>query len=144
MQREDPNSSEYRDGELSPYTVQFYWSLANFLTTVVVATVFMRKPLEGTPLSWRMFWDLPLRDHLVSVSAGVLLGIANCLGFLGAGIVGVALSYAIMQSSIIFATGWGVFVFREYEGATLHTKMYIAATFGFLMGAIVLLSLAGG
>ena len=62
--------------------------------------------------------------------------------FVAAGLVGVAISYAIGQAAPMVAALWGVFVWKEFRGANSSARGYLAATFVFYLLALVIIARA--
>jgi glucose uptake protein len=56
--------------------------------------------------------------------------------------VGIAISYAIGQSSPMIATLWGVFVWHEFRNASGRAKGYLAGMVFFYLLALVLIAMA--
>jgi len=59
-----------------------------------------------------------------------------------AGLVGVAISYAIGQAAPMVAALWGVFVWKEFRGANNAARKYLAAMFVCYMLAIIIIARA--
>ncbi|MGH9758818.1 MAG: hypothetical protein ACRD4M_13855, partial [Candidatus Acidiferrales bacterium] len=55
---------------------------------------------------------------------------------------GVAISYAIGQSAPMVAALWGIFAWKEFEGANAKTKAYLGMMFLFYLLAILLVARA--
>jgi glucose uptake protein len=54
----------------------------------------------------------------------------------------VAISYAIGQAAPMVAAVWGVFIWKEFAGAGVPAKMYLALMFLFYAFALILVSRA--
>ena len=56
--------------------------------------------------------------------------------------VGPAVSYALGQGATMVAAIWGVFVWKEFEGADATTKRLLALMFAFFIVGLVSVALA--
>src|SRR5262249_679738 len=101
---------------LSPYTIALFFTLASFLSCFVVNPYFMRRPLVGAPVQFADFFRARPVDHLLGVLGGFIWGTGGVFNFVAAGLVGVAVSYAIGQAAPMVAAVWGVFVWKEFRG----------------------------
>lgn len=103
---------------LTPYSTIFLFSLGAVLCCLFFNTYLMKHPLHGEPASFGAYRTAGARNHLLGLVGGIAWGIGGCLNFIAAGFVGVPISYAIGQSAPLIAAGWGVFVWREFSGAS--------------------------
>ena len=102
----------------------------------------MSHPLLGEPVSFSGFWKAPARDHFLGLFGGIIWGFGSCFNFIAAGFVGVAISYAIGQSSPMIAALWGVLVWKEFRGADGKAWGYLALMFLAYLGAVIMIALA--
>jgi glucose uptake protein len=102
---------------LTPYSVAALFGVGALLCCFVANVYFMKRPIQGAPVSLSGYWKAGSRNHLLGVLGGVAWGIGGCCNFIGAGFVGVPISYAIGQSAPLIAASWGVLVWREFAGA---------------------------
>jgi glucose uptake protein len=102
----------------------------------------MRKPIIGAPLSMSDYWRTPASYHLLGLLGGCIWGIGMTFNLVAGKAVGVAISYAIGQASPMVACLWGVFVWKEFRGASGKAKGFLAAMFASYILAIVLIASA--
>jgi glucose uptake protein len=114
---------------LTSYSIAVFFSLGALLCCFVVNVYFMRKPLVGAPVDFSGYFRTRGADHVLGLLGGVVWGTGTVLNFAAAGLVGVAISYAIGQASPMVAAFWGVFVFKEFRGAGSRAKLYLAGMF---------------
>ena len=81
-------------------------------------------------------------DHLLGLLGGAIWGTGAVFNFVAAGLVGVAISYAIGQAAPMVAALWGVFVWKEFRGANTQARMYLAGMFVSYLLALVVISMA--
>jgi glucose uptake protein len=127
---------------LGPYSIAVFFTLGALLSCFVVNIYFMRRPLVGEPVGFAGFFAAPARDHLLGLAGGSVWGIGTVFNFTAAGFTGVAISYAIGQSSPMVAALWGVFVWKEFASAGGKAKTYLALMFLFYILALLLVSRA--
>jgi glucose uptake protein len=102
----------------------------------------MRHPLNDVPVSMRDYFAGGLRWHLLGLLGGVVWTIGTASNLIAGNSVGFAVSYAIGQSAPLVASLWGIFVWREFAGASPATSRALAAMFLFYIAAIGVLSRA--
>jgi glucose uptake protein len=109
------------------------------LISSVPANLFvMKKPLDGSvPVDGADYGRAPMGWHLAGVLGGAIWctgGVANFLAS-GAHLVGPAVSYSIGQGATMVSACWGVFVWREFAGASRRATMFLVLMFVcFLVG----------
>jgi glucose uptake protein len=114
---------------LTPYSIAVFFALGALLCCFVVNIYFMRHPLVGDPVDFSGFFRARPADHLLGVLGGFVWGTGGAFNFVAAGLVGVAIAYAIGQSAPMVAAFWGVFVWKEFRGANQKAKLYLAGMF---------------
>src|SRR5262249_36609491 len=107
-------------------------------------TYFMKKPLVGDPVSFSGFFQGPPGGHMLGLLGGVIWGTGMVFNLVAANFTGVAISYAIGQSAPMVAALWGVFAWKEFQGASSRAKMYLAWMFVSYCLAILLVARANG
>jgi glucose uptake protein len=127
---------------LTPYSVAVFFSLGAFVCCFFINLYLMSHPLLGQPVSFSGFWKAPARDHALGVLGGIVWGFGGCFNFIAAGFVGVAISYAIGQSSPMIAALWGVLVWKEFRGADGKAWGYLGLMFLAYLGAVTMIALA--
>ena len=131
-----------RGATLTPYTTAVFLTLGAFLCCFVFNPILMRKPIVGTPVQAGDYFRAPASYHALGLLGGAIWGIGTVFNFVAASLVGVAISYAIGQASPMVACLWGVFVWKEFRGANVRAKGYLAAMFFAYVLALVLIARA--
>jgi len=129
---------------LGPYSIAVFLTLGALLSCFIWNIYFMKKPLVGDPVNFSGFFKGPPSGHMLGLLGGVIWGTGMVFNLVAANFTGVAISYAIGQSAPMVAALWGVFVWKEFEGAPGRAKMYLAAMFVFYCFAILLVARANG
>ncbi len=116
-------------GKMTPYTAVFIFSLGIFLSNFLFNTILMRKPFEGAPTSYSEYFKGRFPTHLVGILGGLIWGLGNSLNLIAAGKAGPAISYGLGQGATLVAALWGVFIWKEFKGASKEVNGLIAAMF---------------
>lgn len=125
---------------LGPYGVCTFFTFGALITTIPLMMYFMRHPVEGTPLTFRDYRKGTAKEHVAGLLGGFFWGLGTAFTFVPAGMVGIALAYAIGQANPLIAALFGVFVWREFRGAPRRAHALLAIMFLLYIGG--LLSLA--
>jgi glucose uptake protein len=86
--------------------------------------------------------DLAFHEMRAGVAGGILWGLGRSFNFVAASFVGVAISYAIGQSSPMIAALWGVFAWKEFAGAGGKAWAYLTLMFVFYLAAVTVIAMA--
>lgn len=127
---------------LGPYGVVVFLTLGALLSCLVWNVYFMRRPLVGEPIPLRELFSGSLGGHLLGILGGCIWTTGMTFDLVAANFTGVAISYAIGQSSPMVATLWGVLAFKEFAGANRKAFVYLGLMFLFYVFAIVLVARA--
>ncbi|MGA7257988.1 MAG: AcrB/AcrD/AcrF family protein [Terracidiphilus sp.] len=120
-----------------PYAVAFYFAIGVLLINVPANWLLMKKPLDGKPpVSGADYWRADFGWHL----AGMFGGFVWCAGAVSNFVasqahvnIGPAVSYSIGQGATMVSALWGVFVWREFAGASRPAKLLLALMFLFFI-----------
>jgi len=127
---------------LGPYTVGVFLTLGALLSCFIWNIYFMKKPLVGEPVKFGEFFRGPGSGHMLGLLGGAIWGTGTVFNLVAANFTGVAISYAIGQSAPMVAALWGVFAWKEFQGAKTGAKMYLALMFVFYLLAVLLVAKA--
>jgi len=127
---------------LGPYSVSVFLTLGALLSCFIWNIYFMKKPLVGEPVNFGEFFRGPASGHLLGLLGGAIWGTGTVFNLVAANFSGVAISYAIGQSAPMVAALWGVFAWKEFQGAKPQAKTYLALMFLFYLLAILLVAKA--
>lgn len=127
---------------LGPYSVGVFLTLGALLSCFLWNIYFMKKPLVGNPVRFSEFFRGPGSGHVLGLLGGAIWGTGTVFNLVAANFTGVAISYAIGQSAPMVAALWGVFAWKEFQGAKAGAKVYLALMFVFYLVAILLVARA--
>ena len=130
-------------GTFTPYSAVFVFSVGIFISNFIFNYYFMRKPVSGNPVTFRMYFQQGTpKLHLVGVLGGMIWSLGMMLSIMSGDVAGYAISYGLGQGATLVAAIWGVFVWKEFSGAPKRTNLMLAAMFAFFIIGLALIILA--
>ena len=133
-----------RGHALTPYSSVVFLTLGALLSCFIWNVYFMRKPLAGEPVGFGGFFSGPPSGHLLGLVGGLIWSTGTVLYAVAGSASSFAISYAIGQSAPMVGALWGIFAWKEFEGAGARAKLYLALMFAFYALAILLVAKANG
>lgn len=130
-------------GKMTPYTAVFVFSCGIFVSNFLFNTILMKKPVQGTPVSYAQYFKGKFSTHMVGVLGGLIWGIGNSFNLIAAGKAGPAISYGLGQGATLIAALWGVFIWKEFKDAPKGTGTMLALMFLFFISGLSLIIYAG-
>jgi len=127
---------------LGPYSITVFLTFGALVSCLVWNVYFMRKPLVGSPVAFRGFFEGPVSGHLLGLLGGAIWTTGTVFSLVAAVHTGVAISYAIGQSAPMVAALWGIFAWKEFAGAGGKAKAFLGLMFVFYLLAILLVARA--
>ncbi|HEY4110599.1 GRP family sugar transporter [Puia sp.] len=116
-------------GKMTPYTAVFIFSCGILVSNFLFNTILMRRPFDGSPVSYRDYFRGGTGTHFVGILGGLIWGLGNALNLIAAGKAGPAISYGLGQGATLVAALWGVFIWKEFRGASGKSNMLLALMF---------------
>jgi glucose uptake protein len=132
------------DGHLGPYTVGLIFGLGVAISIIPLNFLFMRRPVQGEPLTMRDYFAGSAKDHFWGIVSGMVFQIGTVLNYVVAyaKMVGPAVSYVMGQGSSMVGASWGVFVFKEFKGASRQVVLLLVLMFFFFLAGLTAVALA--
>lgn len=124
-------SPEYTEGQITPYTAVVFFALGAFISTLIFNPVFMRRPMEGKPLTMKEYFAAPPRTHIIGMLGGAIWCLGQVLSVMSAKAASPAIAYGLSNGAPIVAAIWGIFVWREFRNAPKGTSSLLALMFAF-------------
>lgn len=131
-------------GMATSYTAFFIFSLGILASNFIFNTIIMKKPFKGEPVSYREYFSGNLKTHTVGILGGVVWGIGTAFSYIAAGKAGAAISYALGQGAPMIAALWGVFIWKEFKGASKNVNLLLVFMFMAFIVGLSLIVLSGG
>ncbi len=130
-------------GKMTPYTAFVVFASGILVSNLLFNSYLMRKPLEGSPISYRQYFRGPLKIHLVGILGGCIWGLGNLFNLIAAGKAGPAISYGLGQGATLVAALWGVLIWKEFKGGGRRINGLILLMFLAFLTGLGLIILAG-
>ena len=122
------------DHALGPYTITFVFACGLVLCTIPANWLLMRYPITDSPaVQFKCYSAAKPAWHLLGLAGGLIWATGTALNFTAsrAELVGPAVSYALGQGGTMVSAAWGVFLWREFAGASTHVRNLLILTFVF-------------
>lgn len=130
-------------GMLTPYAAVFIFSLGVLISNFLFNTILMRKPFEGSPVTYSQYFRGSLKEHLTGIAGGMIWCVGMSLSILAANKAGFAISYGLGQGATLIAALWGVFIWKEFKSAPKTVNKLLAMMFVLFVAGLGLIILAG-
>lgn len=130
-------------GLITPYTAFFVFSVGVFLSNFIFNTIVMKKPFVGTPVTYKEYFKGNLSTHMVGVLGGCIWALGTLFSYIAAGKAGAAISYALGQGAPMVAAFWGIFIWKEFKGASKQVNLLLGLMFLFFIIGLSLIVLSG-
>ena len=130
-------------GKLTPYSAIFFFAVGVFISNLLFNWLIMKRPIEGKPLSLRDYTKGSFDVHLNGVLGGVIWNIGMSMSIIASGKAGFAISYGLGQGATLIAALWGVFIWKEFKGASKSVNTLIFFMFIAYLAGLALLVYAG-
>ncbi|HAX93118.1 MAG TPA: multidrug DMT transporter permease [Bacteroidales bacterium] len=130
-------------GKLTPYSAVFFFAIGVLVSNFLFNYVIMKKPFEGEPLTFRDYAKGSFGVHLTGILGGVIWNIGMSMSIIAAGKAGFAISYGLGQGATLIAALWGVFIWKEFKGASKQVNSLILIMFMAYLAGLALLVYAG-
>ncbi len=140
----DLNNFENPEPEkMTPYSAFVVFAIGIFISNFLFNTIMMRRPLEGSPLTYKEYFTGKFSLHLVGILGGIIWGIGNLFNLIAAGKAGPAISYGLGQGATLVAAIWGVWVWKEFKNSSTQITRLLAGMFIFFLIGLSLIIYSG-
>jgi len=130
-------------GKLTPYSAIFFFAVGVFISNLLFNYLIMKRPFEGKPLTFSDYTKGSFDVHLNGILGGVIWNIGMSMSIIASGKAGFAISYGLGQGATLIAALWGVFVWKEFKGASKTVNNLIYMMFLAYLAGLTLLVYAG-
>jgi len=132
-----------KEGLMTPYSAIFVFSIGVFLSNFIFNTLIMRFPFVGKKVSYSDYFKGSLSTHAVGLFGGAIWGLGTAFSYIASGKAGPAVSYALGQGAPVVAAFWGVFIWKEFKGASSTVNKLLALMFLLFIAGLSLIVVAG-
>jgi glucose uptake protein len=130
-------------GKLTPYSAVLFFAIGVVISNFLFNYILMKKPIEGEPLSFSDYKKGSMGVHLTGILGGVIWNTGMSMSIIASGKAGFAISYGLGQGATLIAALWGVFIWKEFTGATKSVNTLIFFMFLAYLAGLSLLVYAG-
>ncbi len=130
-------------GKLGPYSAIFFFALGVLASNFIFNYLIMKKPFEGEQLSFSDYSKGTIGIHLTGLLGGVIWNLGMSMSILASAKAGYAISYGLGQGATLIAALWGVFIWKEFTGASKPVNVLVALMFVAYLAGLALLVIAG-
>jgi glucose uptake protein len=124
-------------GHLQPYTVNVVFALGAVASALPMIYLLLRRPISGSPLELRDYGSGSWNVHAWGIAGGLIWGLGTIANFVASYVpmIGPATSFSMGEGNTMISALWGVFVWKEFRGASSRVRLYLALMFlCFLLG----------
>ena len=126
-------------GKLTPYSAVFFFAIGVLASNFLFNYLIMKRPFEGEPLGFRDYAKGSLKVHLTGILGGVIWNTGMSMSIIASGKAGYAISYGLGQGATLIAALWGVFIWKEFKGASgTVNKLILLMFIAYLIGLTLL------
>ena len=130
-------------GKLTPYSAIFFFATGVLISNFLFNYLIMKRPFDGDPLTFRDYAKGSFGVHLTGILGGVIWNIGMAMSILASGKAGFAISYGLGQGATLIAALWGVFIWKEFKGASRSVNNLVLLMFLAYLAGLALLVYAG-
>jgi glucose uptake protein len=130
-------------GKLTPYSAIFFFAIGVVISNLLFNYLIMKKPFDGAPLSFSDYAKGSFGVHLTGVMGGIIWNIGMAMSIIASGKAGFAISYGLGQGATLIAALWGVFIWKEFKGASKSVSNLVFFMFMAYLAGLALLVYAG-
>jgi glucose uptake protein len=123
------NFSIPETGKLTPYSSIVVFSIGILISNFLFNTILMRKPVQGTPVSYADYFNGDFKSHLTGILGGIVWCIGMSFSIIASDKAGPAISYGLGQGAVLVAAIWGVFIWKEFKAAPKGTNSLLYVMF---------------
>ncbi|HET6216506.1 MAG TPA: GRP family sugar transporter [Acidobacteriaceae bacterium] len=122
---------------LQPYTVNVVFGLGAAASALPMIYLLLRRPISGPPLVLKDYGKGTWKVHAWGIAGGLIWGVGTIANFVASYVpmIGPATSFSMGEGNTMISALWGVFVWKEFRGASSRVRLYLALMFlCFLLG----------
>ncbi|MCX5704256.1 MAG: GRP family sugar transporter [Candidatus Omnitrophica bacterium] len=130
-------------GKLTPYSAVFFFAIGVLVSNFLFNYLIMKKPFEGEPLTFKDYRAGSAGVHLTGILGGTIWNLGMSMSILASEKAGYAISYGLGQGATLIAALWGVFIWKEFKGASKQVNTLILFMFLTYLVGLAFLVYAG-
>lgn len=126
-------------GKLSPYTAVVIFGVGVFVSNFIFNTILMKRPITGTPVTYRDYFTASFKSHLTGILGGIIWCTGMSFSIIASDKAGPAISYGLGQGATVIAALWGIYIWKEFQDATKNTRLILNMMLLFYIAGLALL-----
>lgn len=131
-------------GMMTPYSALFVFAVGIFVSNFFFNTLVMKNPFVGKPMAYSDYFSGNMKTHLVGILGGAIWALGTACSYIAAGKAGAAVSYALGQGATMVAALWGIFIWKEFKGASKPINLLLAFMLVLFLSGLGLIIVSGG
>lgn len=131
------------EGKFTPYGAIFIFSIGVLVSNLIFNSLAMRFPFVGEPVGYGAYFRGSLATHATGMLGGCIWCLGTGLSYIASGQAGPAISYALGQGAPMVAALWGIFVWKEFRGASRSVNTLLLTMFVAFLTGLALIIIAG-
>lgn len=131
-------------GKLTPYTAIVVFAFGVLVSNFLFNTLVMKNPFIGEPVAYRDYFAGSVKTHLTGMAGGAIWCLGTAFSYIAAGKAGAAISYALGQGAPLIAAIWGVFIWKEFRGASKSVNVLLGLMFLLFIAGLACIIISGG
>jgi glucose uptake protein len=131
-------------GHLEPYTVYVIFSVGAMASALPMIYLLMIRPITGSSLSLKDYVRGRWNAHAWGIAGGLIWGVGTIANFVASYVpmIGPATSFSMGEGNTMISALWGVFVWKEFRGASSRVRLYLALMFLFFLLGLTSIALS--
>lgn len=127
-------------GLMTPYSAVFVFAIGILITNFLWNTIFMYKPLYGKPVTFSDYFKQGnFKLHMIGILGGLIWNTGMSFSLIAAEQAGPAISYGLGQGATMVGVLWGVFIWKEFKGASALVNRLLGAMFILFIAGLLLI-----
>lgn len=125
--------AQLQAGKMGPYAANMCFTIGILVSNFFVMPYLMKKPFVGEPVEKGAYWKGSFRNHFWGWIGGGIWAVGMTLNVVASGVASAAIAYGLGQGATLISAIWGVFIWREFKGASKDVVRMLAAMFVFFV-----------
>jgi glucose uptake protein len=101
----------------------------------------MYRPLIGRPVTYKQYFtNGTIVQHLIGILGGIVFNTGFLFSLIASDKAGPAISYGLGQGATMIGAAWGIFVYKEFKGASATVNRLLVIMFiTFIIGLALII-----
>lgn len=113
------------------------------MSNLLFNSLAMHYPFAGAMVTYGEYFKGRPKTHLVGMLGGAVWCLGTAFSYIASGKAGAAISYALGQGTPMVAAIWGVFIWKEFKGASKGVYALLAVMFLLFVSGLGLIIASG-